>query len=170
MLANLCSKLILLITIILKKFSFEDGYFLEIGNFEINPQNLYLNLYKLIMSFPKWERDYRLKPELIIKIIDKILNKEKEYELNVLNAKYKIYYDVNNLTITPKEVEMAQVYCEINYLSEKKLWILQKSSSKSKLIQFLPFSLKTDSEKSFMEVIENRLSFSAGGMIFTVIF
>ena len=68
---------------------------------------------------------------------------------------------------------MAQVYCEINYLSEKKLWILQKSSaSKSKLIQILPFSLKTDSEKIIYggQMIENGLSFSAGGMIFRVIF
>ena len=154
----------------------EDRYFIEIGNFEINPQNIDLNLYKLIMPFPHLEQNYnenRFKPELIIKIIDKVLNKEKEYELNVLNAKYKIYYDVNNLTITPKEVELARVYCEINYLSEKKLWILQKSSaSKSKLIQILPFSLKTDSEKIIYggQMIENGLSFSAGGMIFRVIF
>ena len=156
----------------------EGRYILEIGDFEIDPTTIDFNLLEctipdayLHVKSGENKKEINFKPELLIKIFDKKLNKKKEVELNLLDVQYKICCDINELTITPKNVDLEQVYAEINYLSEKRVWVMQKSSkAQGKYVQILPFSFKLGEKTIFAgKKLENLSMFSYNGIIFSVL-
>ena len=73
----------------------EGRYILEIGDFEIDPTTIDFNLLEctipdayLHVKSGENKKEINFKPELLIKIFDKKLNKKKEVELNLLDVQY----------------------------------------------------------------------------------